>query len=185
MKKLISRGVLKLMGWKVIGNIPTAKKYIIIVAPHTSNWDFVVGRCFGYLLEIKAKFFGKSQLFRFPFGWLFRLMGGIPVDRAKHNNLVSFAIDLFNVSDELVIGLAPEGSRSSVEAWKLGFYHIAVGANIPIAVSFLDYQKKEAGIGFMFKPSGNLSQDLKKIEAFYQTISPKYSEKYNPKIGVL
>lgn len=182
MKKLVSRLILKLMGWKVVGDIPAEKKYVIIVSPHTSNWDFIIGRCFGYMLEIEAKYLGKSQLFRFPYGWLFRWLGGIPVDRKKHNNLVAYAIDLFNSSQELVLGLAPEGSRSKVDKWKLGFYHIAVGANIPIALAFLDYQSKEAGVKKMFYPSGDMSKDLQQIEDFYKKVTPKYPEKYNPKI---
>ena len=170
------------MGWKVVGDIPTQKKYVIIVSPHTSNWDFIIGRCFGYMLEIEAKYLGKSQLFRFPYGWIFRWLGGIPVDRSKHNNLVAYAIDLFNSSEELVLGLAPEGSRSRVDSWKLGFYHIAAGANIPIALGFLDYQKREAGIGEMFYTSGDLQKDLQKIENFYKKITPRHKEKYNSKI---
>jgi 1-acyl-sn-glycerol-3-phosphate acyltransferase len=182
MKKLVSRLILNLLGWKVVIDIPTQKKYVIIVSPHTSNWDFIIGRCFGYMLEIEAKYLAKSQLFRFPYGWIFRLLGGIPVDRSKHNNLVAYAIHLFKSYEELVLGLAPEGSRSRVEKWKLGFYHIAVGANIPIALAYLDYAKKEAGIGEMFLPSGDMEKDLQKIEGFYKGISPKYSEKYNSKI---
>ena len=182
MKKLVSRLILNLLGWKVVSDIPTQKKYVIIVSPHTSNWDFIIGRCFGYMLEIEAKYLGKSQLFRFPYGLIFRLLGGIPVDRSKHNNLVAYAIHLFKSYEELVLGLAPEGSRSRVEKWKLGFYHIAVGANIPIALAYLDYAKKEAGIGEMFLPSGDMEKDLQKIEGFYKGISPKYSEKYNSKI---
>lgn len=182
MKKIISRLILKIMGWRVVSDVPTQKKYIIIVSPHTSNWDFIIGRCFGYMLEIEAKYLGKSQLFRFPYGWIFRLMGGIPVDRTKHNNLVAFAIDLFKTKNELVLGLAPEGSRSKVDSWKLGFYHIAVGANIPIALGFLDYHKKEAGIGEMFLPSGDMQKDLQRIEDFYKTVTPKHMQKYNPKI---
>ncbi|MGB1931828.1 MAG: lysophospholipid acyltransferase family protein [Flavobacteriales bacterium] len=182
MKKIVSKLILYVMGWKVVSDIPTQKKYVIIVSPHTSNWDFIIGRCFGYMLEIEAKYLGKSQLFRFPYGWIFRLLGGIPVDRSKHNNLVAYAVDLFKSSNELVLGLAPEGSRSRVEKWKLGFYHIAVGANIPIALAYLDYAKKEAGIGEMFLPSGEIQKDLQKIEDFYKGISPKYSEKYNSKI---
>ena len=182
MKKIVSKLILHLIGWKVVSDIPTLKKYVIIVAPHTSNWDFIIGRCFGYMLEIEAKYLGKSQLFRFPYGWIFRLLGGIPVDRSKHNNLVAYAVELFKFSEGLVLGLAPEGSRSRVEKWKLGFYHIAVCANIPIALAYLDYAKKEAGIGEMFQPSGEIQKDLQKIEDFYKGISPKYSEKYNSKI---
>ena len=182
MKKAISYAILKIMGWKIVGDIPSVKKHVIILAPHTSNWDFIICRCFGYIFGIEAKFLGKSQLFKFPYGWIFTLMGGIPVDRTKHNNLVSFAIDLFKNREKLVLGLTPEGSRSKVDAWKLGFYHIAVGANIPIAIFFLDYIKKEAGVKTMFMPEGEIEKDLKNIEDIYKNAHPKYPEKYNSKI---
>ena len=182
MRRIISSIYLSLTSWRIVGQLPKDKKYILIVAPHTSNWDFVLGKCFAYQFQIKAKFFGKSQLFKPPFGWLFRLMGGIAVERSKNNNLVNFAIEYFNNSDEFILGLAPEGTRSKAEKWKLGFYHIAQGANIPIVVSYLDYNKKEAGVGMILWPSGESTSDLKKIEDFYQTITPKYPQNYNPKI---
>lgn len=182
MKRKISNIILKLFGWKIVGDLPKDKKYLIVFAPHTSNWDFIFGRCFGYQLNIYAKFLGKSQLFQFPFGWFFRWMGGIPVNRAKSNNLVTTTIDLFNNSEYLVLGIAPEGTRSWTNKWKLGFYHIAVGANIPIMLSFLDYEKKEAGIGLILHPSGKVEEDLQKIQSYYEDKTPKFKEKYNPKI---
>lgn len=182
MKKLISKFVLWIMGWKVMGEIPRISKYVIVAAPHTSNWDFVIGRAFGYLLGIEAKFLGKSQLFKFPYGWLFRIMGGIPVDRTKHNSLVDFTIDLFHNSEALVLGLAPEGTRKSVSKWKHGFYYIALGAKVPIVLAFMDYKKKQAGIGKIIYPSGNIKEDFELIETFYQSITPRYPHHYNPKI---
>lgn len=182
MKKAISKFVLWLKGWKVVGEIPNIKKYVIVAAPHTSNWDFVIGRAFGYLLGIEAKFLGKSQLFKPPHGWLFRFMGGIPVDRTKHNSLVEFTIDLFDNREELVLGLAPEGTRKRVERWKQGFYHIAIGANVPIVLSFMDYKKKEAGVGKILYPSGNLDEDMSIIEEFYKSVTPKFPAYFNTKI---
>lgn len=183
MKKAISKLILRLMGWKVVGEIPKdMPKYIMVAAPHTSNWDFVIGSSFGYQLGIEAKFLGKSQLFKWPYGFLFRAMGGIPVDRTKHNSLVAFTVDLFNKCDELIIGLGPEGTRRRVERWKMGFYHIAVGANIPIVLAFMDYKRKEAGVGAIIHPSGDLEADMAKVEAFYQNITPKYPALFNQKI---
>ena len=183
MKKTISKFILFLKGWKVAGDIPKdISKCIIIAAPHTSNWDFVIGRAFGYLLSMNAKYLGKSQLFTPLYGWFFRLTGGIPVDRTKHNNLVSFSMDLFNKSKKLIITLSPEGTRQRVDKWKLGFYHIAVGAKIPIVISFLDYKEKKVGIGKVIYPSGNIKKDMQIIQDFYKTITPKYPELYNPVI---
>ena len=182
MTEKISEIILNLLGWRVVGQIPKEKKYIIIVAPHTSNWDFIIGRCFGYKLKVKAKFLGKNQLFRFPIGWLFKLMGGIAVNREKRNNMVASIVETFNNSDELILGLAPEGTRSRTDHWKQGFYHIANEANVPIMLSFLDYKAKEAGIGIVLYPSGDLQKDMLKIQTFYEGITPKYPERYNPKI---
>ena len=138
-----------------------------------------MGDVFGYMLEIEAKYLGKSQLFRFPYGWIFRWLGGIPVDRSKHNNLVAYAIDLFNSSEELVLGLAPEGSRSRVDSWKLGFYHIAAGANIPIALGSWIIKKEKLVLEKCFTISGDLQKDLQKIENFYKKITPRHKEKEN------
>ena len=182
MLKIISKLVLKIMGYKIVGELPRHSKYIITLAPHTSNWDFVIARCFGYQLGVKAKYFGKSQLFVPPIGWLFRLFGGIPVVRTKNNNLVQFAVDLFNQSNSLVIGIAPEGTRKRVKKWKTGFYHIANQANLPIALGFIDYKNKEAGIGKIIFPTGNLLKDFEQIETFYKTKPAKYTELYNTKI---
>ena len=126
------------------------------------------------MLGIEAKYLGKSQLFKPPFGWFFRWTGGIPVDRTKHNSLVTFTAELFNQSEELVVGIAPEGTRKRVEKWKQGFYHIAVGANVPIVLSFMDYKRKEAGVGKILYPSGDIEKDMSVIEEFYQGVSPKF-----------
>ena len=182
MRKLIASFILWLQGWKVVGEIPQIKKYVIIAAPHTSNWDFVIARSFGYMLGIEAKYLGKSQLFKPPFGWFFRLTGGIPVDRTKHNSMVTFTTNLFNQSKELVVGIAPEGTRKRVEKWKQGFYHIAVGANVPIVLSFMDYKRKEAGVGKILYPSGDIEKDMSVVEEFYKGVTPKVPEYYNPKI---
>ena len=183
MKGRIAQFILRLQGWRVVGDVPAEiSKYVIIAAPHTSNWDFVIGRAFGYTLGMEAKYLAKSQLFKPPYGWFFRWTGGISVDRAKHNSLVDFTIDLFNRSEQLIVGLTPEGTRTKVDKWKLGFYHIAVGAKLPIVLSFMDYKRKEAGVGKIVYPSGDLEKDLQIIEDFYKTINPKNPDLYNPKI---
>lgn len=182
MKKIIAIFILRIQGWKIIGEIPKLSKYIIISAPHTSNWDFVIGRAFGYVLGIKAKYLAKHELFRFPYGWFFRLTGGIPVERDKNNNLVNFTTLLFQNTNELVVAIAPEGSRKRVKKWKQGFYHISIAANVPIVLSFMDYKRKEAGVGKILYPSGDIEKDMLIIQEFYKNINPKIPEYYNSKI---
>ena len=182
MKERLAILLLKLIGWRVVGTKPVLKKYIIIFAPHTSNWDFVMAQMAGFALNISARYFGKESLFRFPYRIFFEFLGGIPIDRSKHNNVVDFAVDLFKQREELVVALAPEGTRSRVERWKSGFYHIAVGAKVPLVLGFFDYDNKEIGIAQIFEPSGDIEVDMRKIAALYAQKSGKNPEKYNPKI---
>ncbi len=181
MLRLLSKMLLWVTGWKVAGEFPSSN-HVVVVAPHTSNWDFIIGRSMAYSLRLNAKFLAKSQLFFFPVSFIFKFLGEIPVDRTKNNDLVSFAIDLLVKRKNMVLGIAPEGSRSRVEQWKLGFYHIAQGANVPIALSFLDFEKKEAGVGLVIFPGGDIQKDMKSIEDFYKDVSPKIPANYNPKI---
>ena len=182
MKKFISRFILWILGWKIVGNTPKISKYVIIAAPHTSNWDFVIGRSFGYILGFKAKYLAKEELFKWPFKWFFLLTGGIPVKRDKKNNLVDFTCKLFLENSELVLAIAPEGSRKKVDKWKTGFYFIALKSKVPIVLSFMDYSKKEAGIGEIIYPSGDFNKDMLKIQEFYEDISPKIPGFYDKNI---
>src|SRR4029078_2720144 len=111
MARLIYNFFFRLAGWKIDGGMPAEKKYIIIVAPHTSNWDFMIGLCVRSILRFDAKFLGKKELFRFPFGALFRWLGGVPVDRSRHANMLDAVADLYNRNEELIIAIAPEGTR--------------------------------------------------------------------------
>ncbi|MDP7038637.1 MAG: lysophospholipid acyltransferase family protein [Myxococcota bacterium] len=182
MKKHLARFILRILGWSVVGEKPRLQKYIIIFAPHTSNWDFVMAQMAGFALNISAKYFGKASLFRFPYRFFFEFLGGIPIDRSKHNNIVDFAVALFEQRDELVLALAPEGTRSWVDRWKTGFYHIAHGAKVPLVLCFFDYIKKEVGVAEIFNTSGDIEEDMVKIAAIYQEKSGRNPEHYNPKI---
>ena len=120
---------------------------------------------------------GKKQIFRFPFGWLMKWFGGIPVDRSRSNNLVQAVVDEFNKSESLVITVPPEGSRSKVDSWKTGFYYIAAGAGVPILMAFLDYEKKTGGYGGLFIPTNNIESDMIKIKGFYKDIRGKHKDR--------
>lgn len=170
--------VLKMIGWRALDKREGEKKYLMLAAPHTSNWDFPIFLLIGFTLEIKAYWLGKNSLFKWPFGGLFRWLGGIPVDRSKNSNMVQQCIDHFNSTTELIIVTAPEGTRSRVKKWKTGFYHIANGANVAIALGYLDYKDKQGGIAGVFQPTGEIDSDLKKIKAFYAGISGRHLGKY-------
>jgi 1-acyl-sn-glycerol-3-phosphate acyltransferase len=180
MKQRLAKSVLALFGWKVIIKFPPeTKKFVVMMAPHTSNWDFVIG-WLGYVsIGVYSRYLVKKEAFFFPLGEILTAMGGIPVDRKASTNIVQQVSEMFNKADKLVITITPEGTRSLSPNWKRGFYHIAVHAQVPIAFGFLDYKKKTGGIGGFLIPSGDYDADLKIIEAFYADISAKFPEKFN------
>ena len=121
MKKLFSKLVFKILGWKIVGSIPEIKKCVVISAPHTSNWDFLIGRCFAYILDIKPKYLVKRELYIWPLSILIKLNGGIPVYRKTAKNTVDQVVEKFQTTENLILGIAPEGTRTRVEKWKTGF----------------------------------------------------------------
>jgi len=160
--------VLKWFGWKLVGSGPQLKKYILIFAPHTSNWDVALLFFVRFALGIKPRFIGKHTLFWPPLSWLFRSLGGEPVNRSKATNVVSEVARLFNERDEFIFALSPEGTRSKKPYWKSGFYRIAEAADVPIVLAFMDTRTKEVGIGPILYPSGDIEKDFQWIKAFYQ-----------------
>jgi len=176
--KTVARGIacfiLKLTGWKVTGQRPGIKKYVMIAAPHTTNWDFFYGLLMILYFRDEVFWMGKKQIFRFPFGGLMRWFGGIAVDRSRTNNLVQAVIEEFKNHESLIVTIPPEGSRSKADSWKTGFYYIASGAGVPILLAFLDYHKKIAGYGPVFIPSDDVESDMAEIKNFYKDISGKY-----------
>jgi 1-acyl-sn-glycerol-3-phosphate acyltransferase len=180
MLRLLYRLIFKLIGWKTEGSFPTdIKKFIVAVAPHTSNWDFVIGVLARSVLNLqKANFLGKDSLFKPPFGWLFRAMGGYPVNRSKKNDMVEQVVAIFNKHDEFYLGLAPEGTRKKVEKLRTGFYYIAKKANVPIIPVGFDFSKKTVVVGKPFYPTDNFERDMEKLLDFYRRIKGK-----NPQNG--
>jgi 1-acyl-sn-glycerol-3-phosphate acyltransferase len=180
--RLLSKFIFWITGWKTaVKDSPEVKRCVLIAAPHTSNWDFLYARCALYILRIKVKFLIKNDYFFFPLGGILRAMGAIPVDRSKaKGNKVQALIDLFDQHKELVTMIPAEGTRSLVKEFRKGFYHVANGAKVPIALGYLDYKKKIAGIGPLFYPTGDIEKDLQKIYAFYRTINARYPENAMP-----
>ncbi|MBI4989206.1 MAG: 1-acyl-sn-glycerol-3-phosphate acyltransferase [Rhodocyclales bacterium] len=159
--------LLRLFGWRVRLVWPPVPKAVVIVYPHTSNWDFVVGILARYAIAIPIRFVGKDTLFRWPFGGLFRRLGGIPVDRRRSSGFVGGLIEAFDKADSLYLAIAPEGTRSKVDHWKSGFYRLALAARVPLGLAFIDYSRREVGIEVWLSLSGNEAEDLAAIRAYY------------------
>ncbi len=158
------------LGWSFKGGLPKDKKYVMIAAPHTSNWDFILGMLARSALGEKIHFLGKHTLFILPWGWFFKALGGSPVHRGKNNNLVNAAVILFNQKDEYKLALAPEGTRSVVTRWKMGFYHIAHQAKVPIVCIGLDYTNKQFSFTDPIHTTGDMEQDMSVVYHFYENI---------------
>lgn len=167
----------RIFGWKITGTLPAnVKKYVIAIAPHTSNWDFVVGMAARSILRIqRAKFLGKSELFKPPFDWFFRSLGGHPVKRTTSEDMVSQVVDIFNRYDEFVLAMAPEGTRRKVDKLRSGFYYIAKGAHVPIVPVGFDFAKREIIIEKPLYPTDSFENDMDRIMSFYRSITGKNS----------
>ena len=169
--------LLRLFGWRVKLVWPPVPKALVIVYPHTSNWDFVVGILARFAIAIPIGFVGKNSLFRPPFGALFRWLGGIPVNRRQSTGFVDGLIAAFHQTDSLYLAIAPEGTRSKVDHWKSGFYRVAVAAGVPLGLAFIDYARREVGVEHWLTLTGNEAEDLARIRACYSGKRGKRPEK--------
>ena len=163
----VSRAVLGLCGWNIEGDFPPAPKMVCIVAPHTSNWDFIVGILAVFAIGIRVRFFAKHTLFRGPLGWFMRWCGGTPVNREAPQGLVPQAVEAIEKADKVFLAITPAGTRSSTKPWKSGFYHIAVAARVPIFPVIFDGPNRAIRFLPAFEPSGDYEADLPKLLAMY------------------
>jgi 1-acyl-sn-glycerol-3-phosphate acyltransferase len=163
----LAKAILRLKSWKLDITLPPVSKYVLIGAPHTSNWDLFYALLLLHAAHIQPRFIAKHTLFRQPLGTLMRWLGGIPVNRLARHNFVQQVVEAFNRVEELVIAIAPEGTRSLSQYWKSGFYYIAQGAGVPIALGYIDYPRKMVGIGPTIWPTGDIQADFRLIRAFY------------------
>jgi 1-acyl-sn-glycerol-3-phosphate acyltransferase len=175
--------VFRFTGWKPAGKRPNIPSYVITAAPHTSNWDFLYTICLAFILEIKSFIMMKEDWFHWPMGPFLRWLGAIPVDRSKSTHVVARSIQAFREDPRMVLVVPPAGTRRKVTYWKTGFYHIARGANVPIVLGYLDYQRKVGGIGPVVHPTGNMEADMEIIQNFYADISGKYPNKAFSPLG--
>lgn len=165
--RFLSNSIMRLLGWRVEGQLPDLPKFVLIGAPHTSNWDFVLFLGVIFNLRANVKYMGKAELFRNPFGWFFYYCGGVPVDRKKSTGLVEQMVDASKKSDNFVLTIAPEGTRHKVSEWKMGFYHIAKNAGIPLVMAVIDGAKKTVHVGQVFYLTENMDEDIKTIKGFF------------------
>ncbi len=168
---------LKAVGWKQGGQAPQAAKFVLIAAPHTSNFDYLLLMAIAYRFRVKLYWMGKDNLFRRPYGTIVRYVGGIAIDRSKNTGMVAQTIELFRQSDRLVVTIPVEGTRGRTEGWKSGFYHIARGADVPVVLGFLDYDKKVGGFGPEMILTGDTDADMAVIADFYADIGAKFPDK--------
>ncbi len=173
----LARTLLKLAGWTVVGERPAAPRYVLIGAPHTSNWDFPIALLVAATLGVRIHWLAKHTLFRPPLGWVMRALGGISVKRDQKQGTVEALAERFQAADRFVLGIAPEGTRSRRESWKSGFYRIAVAAGVPVVLGFVDHSTCTAGLGPVFQPTGDLEADFGQIAVFYADKRGRYPEK--------
>jgi 1-acyl-sn-glycerol-3-phosphate acyltransferase len=173
----LSRLVCRLTGWKLQGSAPRLRKCVMIGAPHTTNWDLPLALLVLWGHGIEGKWVAKHTVFRWPVGWFMRLLGGIPLDREATRDFVQQSVDAFAEREDLILLLAPEGTRSHVDFWKTGFYYIALGAGVPIVLGFVDFPNKETGLGPTLYPTGDIEADFEVMRRFYEDKSGKRPEK--------
>jgi hypothetical protein len=180
-RKAMGHSLLRVMGWRFEGNRPEGlDKFVIIAAPHTSNWDLPLMLACAYISDTDISWLGKHTLFR-SFGKpFFSWLGGVPVDRTAPRGMVQQVVDVFNENERLAIAIPPTGTRKKTTGWKTGFYYIAHGANVPIVMSYLDFGTKRAGFGGVVTPSGDIDADFELFKAFYAGKQGKYPEQDTP-----
>lgn len=171
---------MEVFGWKVEGERPAPKHYVLIAAPHTSNWDFPLLILFAAAFDMKISWLAKHSLFKPPMGFIMRALGGVPVVRNKNSNVVDAMADSFVGQEELAVVVPAEGTRSRTEHWKSGFYHIAMKADVPIIPSYLDFGQKRGGFGPPLILTGDMTQDMDVLRTFYAPMSGKFADQFGP-----
>jgi len=176
----ISQFILWLFGWKVEKLETYEKSYVILAAPHTSNWDFFIGRLAISVAGIPQKVLMKKEWFFFPLNYFFKAMGAMPIDRKGSVKMVDYIVELFNKKNDFVFSISPEGTRSYVEKWKTGFYHIATKANVPILLGKMDYSLKLVQFTKFVYPTGDFNKDFEDIISYFKDANGRFPKKFNP-----
>ncbi len=181
--RALAHRLLGLGRWRVEGQLPNEPRFVLIVAPHTSNWDFLICILTMFAIGLRLSWLGKHSLFRFPVAPLLRWLGGEPIDRAATQGTVEMAIERFGRRAQWVLGLSPEGTRKRVEQWKTGFHRIAVGAGVPIVPVWIDYQRRVIGLGAPVWPTGDPVADVAALRALYRKEMARYPRQFAEPTG--
>lgn len=168
--------ILRRMGWTINDNPEGVDKAVIVMGPHTSNWDFIIGKLAFMHYGVKGRYLIKSELFFPPMGWILKALGGIPVNRKKNNNFTDQAVKYFEENDSMYMVFTPEGTRSYNPNWKKGFYYIALKAKVPIYIGYMDYPSKTGGFLELFKPTGDIEKDIAFIKKELSQFKGKFPE---------
>ena len=179
--RALSGLILRLAGWRIEGALPRhAGKCVLIAAPHTSNWDFPLTLMTAFVLRLNVHWLGKASIFAAPFGPLMRWLGGIAVERTQRNDLVATsAAALKTAIGPVQLIVPPEGTRARTRHWKTGFYYIALAAEVPILLAYMDYTDRRAGLGPVFQPSGDVERDMAAIKAFYAPFKGRHAQRFD------
>ncbi|MEQ1439819.1 lysophospholipid acyltransferase family protein [Fontimonas sp. SYSU GA230001] len=181
--RALGRLLLRAIGWRVVGDPPDAPRFIVAAAPHTSNMDGLIFLIAVFAMGLDLHWIGKHTLFRGPWGPLLRWMGGIGIDRRRSGGLVQQVVDQFAARPQLVLVIAPEGTRSRTQQWKSGFYRMAEQAQVSIALGFMDYRLKRVGFGPALTATGDFGGDLQRMVAFYGRVTPRKPERFSAPAG--
>ena len=177
---MIGRVVGRLMGWRFEGGVPAINKMVFIAAPHTSNWDFIVALAAAWSFRLKLRWLGKHTLFRFPFGWFMRALGGIPVNRSARHGMVEQMVEVFQRLPRLTLMVPAAGTRAKRERWKSGFYHIARAANVPVVCCPADYSRKVGTLSAPFYLTGDVRADMERIRALFDGVLGRHPDLMTP-----
>jgi 1-acyl-sn-glycerol-3-phosphate acyltransferase len=180
MRHALARETFRLAGWKVMGDLPASGKYVVCGAPHTSNWDFFIFLAVEWYFGVRLGFMAKHTIFRPPLGWILRGMGGIPIDRRSHHDVVAQVVGEFAKHDNLAIVVPAEGTRARADYWKSGFYFMAKSAGVPIILGTLDFAKREVRFIEKLTPGDSITDDMDKVRKVYAEIQGKFPDRVGP-----
>ncbi len=176
----LARAWMFVFGWGTVGEPPQVEKAVLIAYPHTSNWDLPHMLAASFIFRFKVSWLGKHTLFKPPFGWFMRFLGGIPVDRKAPQGLVNQVAEILKNNDRLIIAVPPSGTRNKREHWKSGFYWIAHTAEVPVVCGYLDYQQRKANLGYILRPTGDVKADMEGVREFYAPVVGKFPVHQTP-----
>ncbi len=172
--RAVGRAILRMMRWSIGGEVPNVRQFVAIGAPHTTNWDFVIGMAALLAMGIRVHWLGKHSIFKWPITYIWRWLGGQPVDRSQATGVVDQVVELFKRHEKFILGLSPEGTRRQIAKWKTGFYHVATRATVPLLPVFFDFKNRTLLLNPLFYPTGDLNRDMRRLLDLFRPVQGKY-----------